>query len=276
MLENLRAFIAANLDIVSTRRVIAMQRSLRGQAMNPDPSWVWARPDHLHVNVRDLDHVDAVLAIALADDLKKIVSSMPPVTVSLEKLVAYPSSCDARLLLYEVFDARQTLQSIAEQVEQLVRWLGFKPVESVYRPVLIVARSAQPIDVQSWLESVGSTSIGDAGMTEMAVYHLSETMRTSEYPCLARIAMPQAPRLHRSFGHRGSQWPRSRGSTRTQSGVEPASATAIPAAPKVPSIAMPPMAVVPKVPSSDQSVPSREPTETNRDSNEYPRGNRVP
>lgn len=269
MLENLRAFIAANLDIVSTRRVIAMQRSLRAQATNPDPSWVWTRPDHLHVGMRDLERVDAVLAVALADDLKKIVSSMPSVTVSLETLVAYPSSCEARLLLYEVLDARQTLQSIAEQVEQLVRQLGFKPVESEYRPVLIVARSAQPINVQTWLDSVGSTALGEAALTEMAVYHLSDTMHMSEYPCLARIAMTQAPRSHRPYGHRTSQWPRSRGATRTQSGVEQALATVIPAAPKVPSVAMPSAVAVPETPSPDQSVPLPESTETDRDSSEH-------
>ncbi len=257
MLDTLQAFLALNLDVGSIRRVAAVQRTLRSTPEGSAASMAWVTPTNLHLAVRVLGDMDRATGPALLGALRAVAEGLSGSRVQLGAPEGYPAPDRCRLLLVRAADATGGLGQAVEALENTVQRFGFAPANQPVEPVLVLARAAEALDVTAWLSAAASSPLGEARVTELALYVAEIKHEGAEYTALGRLSVT-APIPARS--HRPSRAPKpsQRPKTRSKPPVaEPTPApahqpAAIPKPPRLPSVAAP----APNAPAQD-AVPAR-------------------
>jgi 2'-5' RNA ligase len=237
MFETVRAFIALNLEVNCIRKVAQLQRSLRSSPVAPASRASWVSPANMHITLRFLGDIDAALVPAIADHLRPLIASLPPIRVTLPALDAFPNKAHAKIVVLEVEDSSETIKSLASKIESIIQGFGFVPEKKSFRSHMTLVRLKDGANVEEWLASVDCSQLGEAKVSDCAIYR-SDLLRTgAEYSALERFALAThvAGRSVRpSKAPRASQRP---GRLRTRSGPdsEPRGPE-IPGPPKLPSL----------------------------------------
>ncbi len=231
MLDTVRAFVALNLEMASTRRIIALQRGLRASPELPSAQVAWVAAPNLHLGLRALGSMDAALTPALADGMREALRTLPPIRIPLVGPAAYPSESEARLVVVEPAQIPDALRNIGERIEALVQSIGFAPETRPFRPHIVLARTSTAVAVSRWFASLGRVDLPEAQATECVVFE-QKAVPAAEYPALIRVGLSN-PTSHRSQRPRPSQ--RSRARSKPPAAGAQDSSTTIPSPPKVPS-----------------------------------------
>jgi RNA 2',3'-cyclic 3'-phosphodiesterase len=194
MLETMRAFVAVNLDVGSTRRIADAAKRLRARPGAPPAQWV--SPARFHVVVRFLDELDVGLGPALGDLLRPLSDALGPVPLRLGAFEAHPGSERAVALYAPVFDDEGRLGAFARRLDERLTELGLPAEARPFRPHVTIARFGPPAELGPWLGGAELVeSVGTHG-AECVLYRSDLPRPGAEFLSLARHVLP-APSARR-------------------------------------------------------------------------------
>lgn len=137
-----RLFIALPLP-EQTRRALdkIIQDLKRGSA-----AVRWVRPDHIHLTLRFLGDTEPSQIPALAALIDSAAGAHPTMSLSLDRLGAFPNLRSPRVYWIGSADqqAVEGLQALAATIEQGVQERGFEPEKKLFKPHLTLGRVKQP------------------------------------------------------------------------------------------------------------------------------------
>jgi 2'-5' RNA ligase len=206
MLETMRAFVAVNLDVASTRRIADAAKRLRARPGAPAAQWV--SPARFHVVVRSLGELDVGLGPALGDVLRPLGEALGAVPVRLGPLAAHPNAEAALALYAPVYDDEALLGRLAERLDERLDELGLPAAARPWRPHVTVARFGAPTELGPWWAGADGAELGPAFGAECVLYRSDVPRPGAEFLALSRhaLAAPTARRAARpGRGRRGKR-----------------------------------------------------------------------
>ncbi|MCU0685493.1 MAG: RNA 2',3'-cyclic phosphodiesterase [Polyangiaceae bacterium] len=199
MLETMRAFVAVNLDVTSTRRIADAAKRLRARpGAPPAPAVNWVSPTRFHVLVRFLDELDVGLGPALGDLLRPLSDTLGPLPLRLGSFEAHPSADRATALYVPVFDDEGHLDSFAQRLNEQLEELGLPAEKRPFQPHITVARLRTPAELGPWFGAFDSAELGPAHGAECVLYRSDVPRPGAEFLSLARHALT-APSARRGL-----------------------------------------------------------------------------
>ncbi|HEU4404043.1 MAG TPA: 2'-5' RNA ligase family protein [Polyangiaceae bacterium] len=195
MLETMRAFVAVNLDVGSTRRIADAAKRLRARPGAP-PAAHWVSPARFHVIVRFLDELDVGLGPALGDLLRPLSETLGSLPLRLGPFEAHPGPDRAVALYAPVFDDEGRLDGFARGLDERLEELGLPAESRPFRPHVTVARFGAPAELGLWLGGAEPADLGAAHGAECVLYRSDVPRPGAEFVSLARhaLAAPSARR----------------------------------------------------------------------------------
>ncbi len=187
MLETMRAFVAVNLDVASTRRLADAAKRLRARPGAPPASWV--SPARFHVLVRFLDDLDVGLGPALGDLLRPLSDALGPLPLRLGPFEAHPGADRALAVYAPVFDDEGQLDGFARRLDERLEELGLPAEARPFRPHVTVARLRTPAELGPWLAGAEPPELGPAHGAECVLYRSDVPRPGAEFLSLARHAL---------------------------------------------------------------------------------------
>lgn len=187
MLETMRAFVAVNLDVTSTRRIADAAKRLRSRPGAPPATWV--SPARFHVLVRFLDELDVGLGPALGDLLRPLGDALGPLPLRLGPFEAYPSADRAVAIYAPVSDDEGRLAGFARRLDEGLDELGLPAEARPFRPHVTVARLRAPTDLGPLLGGSESADLGVAYGAECVLYRSDVARPGAEFLSLSRHAL---------------------------------------------------------------------------------------
>ena len=188
----MRAFVALNLDIATTRALARHAKEMRASPNAPKASWV--APTNLHVTLKFLGDVDRALVPALSDALAPLAAATPPFAVSGVALAAFPRSSHARVLVYEIMmgDAeRERATKLHADVDAAFAELGLPRDDRHWRPHVTFGRARQEIDARAFFEAEKERLEvpPEARVLEIVLYESVLAQAGAEYTALWRAPL---------------------------------------------------------------------------------------
>lgn len=98
------------------------------------------RPENLHVTLKFLGDTDESLVHDIVDRLRATVEDVPPFTLSLRGMGAFPSLTSIKVVWVGMDDGAR-LGMMAERLEESLSEMGFRRERRGFRPHLTVARA---------------------------------------------------------------------------------------------------------------------------------------
>ncbi len=134
----MRAFIAVELPEEIRQEVASLQADLR--AAGADVKWV--EPVNLHLTLKFLGDIEEAQVGSLKEALRSSTLHLPPFTVSLEGIGAFPKTTFPRVIWVGVSQGKEELELLAQKVEEATNSLGFPKEERPFSAHLTIGRVA--------------------------------------------------------------------------------------------------------------------------------------
>ena len=183
--ETIRAFVALDLDSMSTRRLARIAEHLR--LANGAPSANWIPPHKMHVTLRYVERLPARQVSALADALGVAMAGKRPPRPGSARLEAFPSAAEARVVVVGLEDPTRRLARMAGHVERIVSKLGIPPDQHEFRPHVTLARLKRQYDARRWLRPELAAHVGECSAVRLTLYRSVLESGGSTYQPLARF-----------------------------------------------------------------------------------------
>jgi 2'-5' RNA ligase len=135
--ESIRAFVAVELSPEVTGVLQGLVQALRQEGL---PSLRLVRPEGVHLTLKFLGEVPALLTEKIAVALDQAVTGVSPFQTQLHGLGGFPSLEAPRVLWVGLGDDLAPLQSLFRAVEGALRPLGLPAEERPFTPHLTLAR----------------------------------------------------------------------------------------------------------------------------------------
>lgn len=189
-LETIRAFVAINLSLESTRAVAALARELRAD-LEPLPLKVsWVVPANLHQTVKFLGDIDPEMVEAIRAGLVQAAAKVAPFPVEAQGLGAFPAPTKPRVLWVGLQDPQSGLAQVKRGVEEALEELGFKSDKRKFRTHLTVGRVRKgKQDLDEILAKYAERSCGISTVSELVLYESRLKRTGAEYTVLARAPL---------------------------------------------------------------------------------------
>lgn len=105
----------------------------------------WVKPGNLHLTLRFLSETDPALVPNLKELIDRIGAGYAPLKVLSDRIEAFPNLKRPKVLFAGLEGSDiQRLTSLATEIEDAVRELGFEPDERAFRPHLTIGRLRDP------------------------------------------------------------------------------------------------------------------------------------
>lgn len=160
-----RAFIAA--DIVPSRGLMDVLGELRSSRADLKV----VRPELLHVTLKFLGDTDEQLVDEIAARMAKSVSGIPPFTIKLNGMGAFPSLSNIRVVWVGIQNGK-ALEEIAKRLDASIGELGFERDRKGFVPHLTLARARSGrniANVQEILRRNAATDFGEYPVDKIAL-----------------------------------------------------------------------------------------------------------
>lgn len=196
-METVRAFLAFNLDIAATRRVIDVQRKLR-ESLSAGSGWKigWVAPANLHVTLKFFGEIDDTLAAPIRDALEPIAARRRPLRVRARSVGVFPPDREPRVLWIGI-DERDSdvrgapIADLARQIDERLLELGFPKETRPFHAHMTLGRvKAAPEGWREALAGFATTDAGQANVTELVLYRSDLSRAGAEYHALCRMPFP--------------------------------------------------------------------------------------
>ncbi len=172
MAEQIRTFIAVELEEAQKRALRDVQETLKAERAGRYVRWV--APEAIHLTLKFLGGVDADRMPALQSALDQACAGIPPFTLSLAGLGAFPNTRRPNVVWVGIGGETGTVARLAEQIDRACASLGFPAETRPFSPHLTlgrVKRDVRPADQQFVGEMVAQAEVGDLG--ECRVSHVN-------------------------------------------------------------------------------------------------------
>ncbi|RKX28933.1 MAG: RNA 2',3'-cyclic phosphodiesterase [Candidatus Zixiibacteriota bacterium] len=148
----LRLFIALPL----TEQVKQKLREVSSELRQYGGNIKWVDPKNIHVTVRFLGDTEESAVDDISAALNRIAANHEPVETVIDRLGGFPNLKQPRVIWAGLAEgaAFDALTNLAEEVEQSIRDLDFKPDNKRFSPHLTVARVKSPKGLDSLLNHI--------------------------------------------------------------------------------------------------------------------------
>ena len=135
MSETIRSFIAFDIDNES---VIKQFSEAQTTLVNTGADLKLVKPQNIHMTMRFLGNISPPMVDSIHEEMKKI--SFTPFNVEIKGLGVFPKLKYARVIWAGIRKGADELTNVFNQLEPLLRRLGFKPDSKGFSPHLTIAR----------------------------------------------------------------------------------------------------------------------------------------
>lgn len=157
---HMRAFLALSLPPEVCEDLRTVQQGLRLQL--PQVSWV--RPENIHVTVKFFGSIMPAVVDQLFEALRDLGSQVSPFSLNIQGVGVFPHSRSPRVLWAGLTGSVDRLIDLNEQVQLLLKPLGFPLEEKVFHPHVTLARIKS-----DWLKVGTALTAGDILESEKIV-----------------------------------------------------------------------------------------------------------
>lgn len=187
--EITRTFIAVEIDERTAGRTAAIIERLR--TAGADVNWV--APRNLHLTLTFLGDVPNELLPAVAAAVQEAVQRVPPFTLEICGLGAFPHIARPRTIWLGAGQGGAEMQRLAEAVDQALRPLGFAPEARGYTTHLTIGRVRRPSaalqSLSELMQRQGDQAAGVVAIEEVVMMASTLTPRGPIYEALARASL---------------------------------------------------------------------------------------
>jgi RNA 2',3'-cyclic 3'-phosphodiesterase len=183
--ERIRAFVALDLDLESTRRLGHLAERLRRS--NGAPLATWTPETKMHLTVKFLGDALTAHVTDLAAAVESIVHTTARPRPAAIRIDGLPRSAETRVVIAAVDDPDGALDALARRIEDLGAVFGFARESRAFRPHVTLARLKRPHDTRHWLRPELVDGFGEVRPTCLAVYRSVLDPCGAKYAALARF-----------------------------------------------------------------------------------------
>ena len=166
-MEQVRAFIAIELDETINAALTDLQRQLKAKV--PRGSVRWVKPEGIHLTLKFLGNVPANRIEEIERALTQACVGFPAFSFSVEGLGCFPNPRRPRVVWVGVQEESGTLKGLQKAIEDGMEKLGFAPEGRKFHAHLTLGRTqrrASSGDVRRLGQLVTETEIGLLGQME--------------------------------------------------------------------------------------------------------------
>ncbi|OPZ60328.1 MAG: 2'-5'-RNA ligase [Deltaproteobacteria bacterium ADurb.Bin510] len=136
----IRAFIAAELPPPVKDELMAAGRALERKGLHTR----WLGPDNLHLTLKFLGNIDEALVPQLGAELDGLLAGVPPLSLSLDRLGAFPNRRAARVIWAGLAGETARLAELAAAIDRICALHGILPEKRPFRGHITLARLKNP------------------------------------------------------------------------------------------------------------------------------------
>ncbi len=143
-MESTRAFVAVELGAGTTSYLERLIKQLKGQVADVR----WSRPEQLHLTLKFVGEVDNRELPQLCDRVRAACFELPPFSLELKGLGAFPQNKPPRVLWVGVEEGTDELRALAERLDEQLAGLGIPRETRQFTPHLTLGRVGRNADVE--------------------------------------------------------------------------------------------------------------------------------
>lgn len=133
---SIRAFLAIDLDPTLRAALARFQEECRRIL----PTLQWVNPKSLHLTIKFLGYIPETDIEAIRETLTSVISPLPPFSVTVEGIGAFPALTAPRSLWAGITGETGRLETLVSLVEQALEPLGYPRESKPFRAHLTLAR----------------------------------------------------------------------------------------------------------------------------------------
>ncbi|HPE77007.1 MAG TPA: RNA 2',3'-cyclic phosphodiesterase [Draconibacterium sp.] len=168
MKETIRTFIA--IKIKAEKKLLDLigdfKKSFAGEEIR------WVNIDNLHITLRFLGETSQIRAVEIVKMLELISTKFQPFQFKLKGVSVFKRSSRPQVLLVQI-ENDPVLKQLALEIDEMIKPLGFRPVESIFKPHLTLARIKyiqNKGEFNSFVNRFGSSEIQTVTVSEIIFY----------------------------------------------------------------------------------------------------------
>jgi 2'-5' RNA ligase len=137
-MEQIRSFVAIELEDELKTELKRIQESLRGKGIADDVRWV--RPEGVHLTLKFLGNVPANRIHEIVPAMADSTEGVEPFSINLAGLACFPSLARPNVIWVGVGGETSALARIQANIETNLTILGYPPEKREYTPHLTLGR----------------------------------------------------------------------------------------------------------------------------------------
>lgn len=189
MAEQIRTFIAIELNDVLHRELATLEEGLKRERWSRQVRWV--APENIHLTVKFLGNVDKDRQAALQQAVTEACATYAPFSLTLSGLGAFPNTHRPNVIWVGMIGETKVAAELAESIEVACQNLGFPREERPFSPHLTlgrIRRETRPSERAIIGETVGKSTVGELGQLRVESVSIMKSDLTPGGSIYTRLA----------------------------------------------------------------------------------------
>lgn len=182
MSEMIRSFIAFDIDNES---VIKQFSEAQTTLVNTGADLKLVKPQNIHMTMRFLGNISPPMVDSIHEEMKKI--SFAPFDVEIKGLGVFPKLKYARVIWAGIRKGADELTNVFNQLEPLLRKLGFKPDSKGFSPHLTIARVKTGRNKAELIQRIQELADYEFGIVRADCLRLKKSVLTPKGPIYSTL-----------------------------------------------------------------------------------------
>lgn len=182
MSEMIRSFIAFDIDNES---VIKQFSEAQTTLVNTGADLKLVKPQNIHMTMRFLGNISPPMVDSIHEEMKKI--SFAPFDVEIKGLGVFPKLKYARVIWAGIRKGADELTNVFNQLEPLLRKLGFKPDSKGFSPHLTIARVKTGRNKAEFIQRIQELADYEFGIVRADCLRLKKSVLTPKGPIYSTL-----------------------------------------------------------------------------------------
>jgi 2'-5' RNA ligase len=182
MSETIRSFIAFDIDNES---VIKQFSEAQTTLVNTGADLKLVKPQNIHMTMRFLGNISPPMVDSIHEEMKKI--SFAPFNVEIKGLGVFPKIKYARVIWAGIRKGADELTNVFNQLEPLLRKLGFKPDSKGFSPHLTIARVKTGRNKAELIQRIQELADYEFGIVRADCLRLKKSVLTPKGPIYSTL-----------------------------------------------------------------------------------------
>lgn len=182
MSERIRSFIAFDIDNES---VIKQFSEAQATLVNTGADLKLVKPQNIHMTMRFLGNISPPMVDSIHGEMKKI--SFVPFDVEIKGLGVFPKLKYARVIWTGIRKGADELTNVFNQLEPLLRGLGFKSDPKGFSPHLTIARVKTGRNKSELIRCIQELADYEFGVVRADCLRLKKSVLTPKGPIYSTL-----------------------------------------------------------------------------------------